>query len=180
MLKYRVITAIILIPILFLVIIVLPPVYFALLMAFFVGLSAWEWSRLLGFTSPLKRSAYVIFILLGMFLAIWLSTILILFIGLLIWLWAALAVWQYGRERTPLGFQRPEVGVIVGFFVLVACWLSLVTLRIAPSVKGYMFPSVTSFILRGSVLTMVPSFSPITTRSNAPGLLILNTCKGIL
>ncbi len=136
MLKYRIITAIILIPLLFWGIFALPPVYFALLMAFFVGLSAWEWSKLVGFTSTALRSIYVIIVFLGMFFVNWLPAVLLLSIALLIWLWAAFAVWQFNKGHAPLGFQLPEVSVVVGFFVLIACWLGLITLRTSPGMMG--------------------------------------------
>jgi len=136
MLKYRLLTAIIVIPLLFWAIIALPPLYFSLLMAFFIALSAWEWSRLVGFTSRLIRFIYVITICLGLFFATLLPMIYLLTIGLLIWLWATFAVWRYGQGRSPLGFQRPEVGVIVGFFILIACWLGVVALRASTGVMG--------------------------------------------
>jgi len=136
MLKYRLITALVLIPLLFWSIITLPFVYFSVLMAFFTALSAWEWSKLIGFKNKVVRFVYMMAVLLGVYFSSWLPSIFFLAIGFFIWIWAALAVWRYGHNRSPLGFQRPEVAVVVGFFVLVACWLSLVTLRIAPSVMG--------------------------------------------
>ena len=136
MLKYRLITAVILVPLLFWAIFGLPPVYFALLMAAFVGLSAWEWSRLVGFTSPVLRSIYVVVVFLGIFFVNWLPAMLFLSIAFLIWIWAAFAVWQFNQGRKPLGFQFPEIGVMLGFFILIACWLALITLRTAPDAMG--------------------------------------------
>jgi len=138
-LKYRIITAILLLPLLFWAIVALPADYFALLIACIVGLSAWEWSRLVGFTSPVLRSIYVIIIFLGIFLANGLPANLLLSIGLFIWVWAALAIWQFNRGRLSLGFQFPVVGAITGFFILIACWLGMITLRTIPTAMGPMW-----------------------------------------
>ena len=59
MLRDRVLTAAVLIPILIAAILLLPVMYLALLFGFFVVLGAWEWSRLSGFTSIVSRIAYV-------------------------------------------------------------------------------------------------------------------------
>ena len=55
MLKYRLITALILIPIVIAALFLLPPVGFALVTLAVCMLAAWEWGQLAGFTSRSQR-----------------------------------------------------------------------------------------------------------------------------
>ncbi|MCX2958260.1 MAG: phosphatidate cytidylyltransferase, partial [Serratia symbiotica] len=55
MLKYRLITAVILIPLVIAVLFLLPPLIFALITLVVCMLAAWEWGQLAGFTSRPQR-----------------------------------------------------------------------------------------------------------------------------
>jgi len=128
-LKYRLITAFVVIPILFLAIWYLPSSYFALFMAGFIGLSAWEWAGLIGCSETYLRALYIIVVLLGLYFSQFLPMLPILSVGVLAWLWAAVAVFQFNQGAKPCGFQFPVVQAFFGFLVLVTCWLSLIYLR---------------------------------------------------
>ena len=66
MLKHRVITALILAPILILSVYFLPNVYFNLTFALINGFAAWEWSRLSQLASMAARLGYVLLTLVMM------------------------------------------------------------------------------------------------------------------
>ena len=129
MLKYRLITAAVLIPLLVLAIWFLPPIPFALFMAVFIMLGAWEWSKLVGITSVVFRLSYVVAITLALFLANWIPVLPMLSIGFLTLLWAAIAIIRYERGQTPAGFHLPELKIIIGMFILVPCWVGLIVLQ---------------------------------------------------
>jgi len=129
-LKYRIITALIAIPLLFLAIWYLPSLYFALLVALLIAFSAWEWTSLMGLPKTYLRYVYVFIVLLGLYFVQALPIFPVLLLGLLIWIWAALAVFRFNQGHQSLGFQFPEVQAVTGFFILVTCWLALINLRL--------------------------------------------------
>lgn len=135
-LKYRLLTALIAVPLLFLAIWYLPPLYFALLMALFIGVSAWEWTHLMGFKKGYLQYVYIFIVLLGLFFAKALPILPLLIVGLIIWIWAGFAVLQFNQEKKPLGFQFPTIQAVVGFFILVTCWLALIDLRLGAGSFG--------------------------------------------
>lgn len=136
MLKYRIITALIGIPILFSVIWFLPSLYFALITALAVAFAAWEWTRLMGFTVKYLQYVYVLVTLLGLYFVKALPILPVLVVGLLMWVWAGFAVLCFNKGKKPLGFQLPEVQAIVGFFILAMCWLAFVNLRLGAGEFG--------------------------------------------
>lgn len=95
-----------------------------------VALSAWEWAQLMGFRNPFFRAIYVVLVLLGLYFVQRVPILPFLLLGFLFWLWAVVGVYLFNKAKTPCGFQRPEVQSIFGFVVLIACWLSLINLRL--------------------------------------------------
>ncbi len=71
MLKQRIITALILLPIAVGGFFLLNGGDFALFIGFVVTLGAWEWARLAGFVSRAARSAYVMVVIAAMVAAYW-------------------------------------------------------------------------------------------------------------
>lgn len=136
MLKYRLLTALIAIPLLFLAIWFLPPLYFAILMALFIAFSAWEWTNVMGFTAQYLRYVYVLLVLLGLYFVKALPILPILWLGFFIWVWAGFSVFRFNQGKTPFGFQRSEVQAVFGFFMLVSCWLALIDLRLGAGEFG--------------------------------------------
>jgi phosphatidate cytidylyltransferase len=63
MLRQRVITALVLAGILVSSLVFLPVPGLAVFFAGFVGLGAWEWSRMAGWKSPMARTLYTLFFL---------------------------------------------------------------------------------------------------------------------
>lgn len=128
MLRQRVITALVLAPFVFLVILWVPHLITAAVLALLVLAGAWEWSAFPGFTHASARFGYVAFIAacLG---AAWYAGIesagsnLMLYSALAWWvlalLWIAFAPGKVNRATA----------TVAGLFVLVPVWLALVRLH---------------------------------------------------
>ncbi len=136
MLKQRVLTALILAPLAVWAILALPSPVFALLFGVIMLLGAWEWTRLIGFTSMGGRFGYV-------------ATIALLMVGLfpmmsmpgsIVALGASAMVWWIAALvsvlRYPAGIevwrQNKVARALAGGFVLVPAWGCLVLLQHAP------------------------------------------------
>ncbi len=137
MLKQRILTALILIPLVVFAVLKLPTASFAALLALLVLLGAWEWSNFLALRSRAGRVAYVGVVaacLLGMW---WLHTstvaqglLILAFAGWVVYLlWIARP--EFGRDANP-GIQRLKM--LVGILVLVPAWLGLVLLHSRPAI----------------------------------------------
>ncbi len=132
MLKKRLITAAILIPVFVLAVLYLPNQYFALFVSITVTLGAIEWSRLSGFSSKLSMYSYAA-LLTGLcwYLLYFISLQHQLFIIQLIpvcWLLALALVTRY--EFKP--FVLPQQSfwmLVIGALVLIPAWLGLVLLH---------------------------------------------------
>ncbi len=128
MLRQRVITALVLAPFVFLVILWVPHALTAAVLALLVIAGAWEWSAFPGFTQYSARLAYVAFIAMCV-VATWYIGVdsaqldLLLYAALTWWvlalLWIALAPGKVNRLTA----------VVAGVFVLVPVWLALVRLH---------------------------------------------------
>ncbi len=125
MLKQRIITAAILIPLFIFLVLKLSPPYFALLTGVMVLIAAWEWSTLMEVKSPIKKIIYPVIIGLLLFASLTLSTTGILTITCIWWVSALILVIRY-----PNGSGVWGSGVIVrslmGLFVLVPCWRAII------------------------------------------------------
>lgn len=129
MLKYRLLTAAILIPLLVWAILAMPPLYFVTSIMVVFGLSAWEWSKLTGYTSIVFSFFFVAVILLGFVFAQWFYSPVYLLIGLLMWLWAFIAILVYNCNKKTAGFHWQWLRVIAGFVLIVPAMLACMLLR---------------------------------------------------
>ncbi|MEW8508793.1 MAG: phosphatidate cytidylyltransferase [Candidatus Thiodiazotropha sp.] len=134
MLKQRVITALILAPLVVAAVLLLPNGYIALIMGLVVAVGGFEWARLSGIGEQYLRMAYVV-LLLACLAAIfvflppsWVPGIILISVA-----WWLTAVWRlanYHPER-----QRPvrmPVRAVEGLVVLIPAWLALVSLHRVP------------------------------------------------
>jgi phosphatidate cytidylyltransferase len=138
MLKHRILTALILIPIVIWGIFYLSPTSFMWITAFVTLLAAWEWSRLSGWLDRKKRFLYVglqCFILLGLMVFPINSGLIKL--GLVFWL--CLAVYLLWARRKP---QLPSIPVWIraslGWIMLTLCWFALQALQLTPAYLLFM------------------------------------------
>ncbi|WP_227369058.1 phosphatidate cytidylyltransferase [Halomonas sp. M20] len=132
MLRQRVLTALVLIPLALLGLFGLSGVGFALFTAVVVLLAAWEWANLSGFSATLSRLAYVLAIALVMLIS-WHT-----FIAFAAWpLWLALLGWLvsfYWVATYPDSLKqwsRPWLRLLSGVWVLLPCWIGFVQLRLS-------------------------------------------------
>lgn len=128
MLKLRLLTAAILIPLFVLFLMKSTSYAFALFTALAVLLGAWEWSALMGLKTLLARISYVFitFLLLKYVSGLYVPTVLtiagiwwvVAFLLILAYPWGYF--WQHG-----LGWRA-----LMGFLVLLPCWVALNFIRI--------------------------------------------------
>jgi phosphatidate cytidylyltransferase len=132
MLKRRVLTAIVLLLLIFAMMCFLKPPIFAVLVMPFYWVSAAEWAKLMGFESLWARGAYTVLIAAALGIAALLPASLLLAASLLCWLWAAAAVCCYQQDGVRLlGFQYPWIPTCTGVLMLAACWKAIVLLQAA-------------------------------------------------
>lgn len=127
MLLTRVLTALVLMPLMLAAIFLLPAPLFALVMAFMVVLGAWEWSDLVAFKRG--RLPYVLFVALALLALYRLPQALVpmLWLSAAWWLLAFVLIRYYPRGL-PLWQSRP-VRALMGLLVLLPMWLALLQLR---------------------------------------------------
>ena len=126
MLKQRIITAVILAPIVIAGIFLLADVYFALFIGVIIVVGAWEWANLAGLEGK-ATYVYAAGISLCLVLAWHLPAIWILSCGFLWWCLALILVVRYPRStRVWSGMWRR---CVIGVMVLVPAWVSLQQLK---------------------------------------------------
>lgn len=128
MLKQRIITALILIPLFLAVLFYAPPREFLLFTGLVTLAAAWEWSRLAGIKRKAGRLLYLLLIFILGFNAIFVPIHYILIVGGIWWLLAFALILLYPRLS-----RRWSRGVIwrslMGIFVLIPCWVAINYIR---------------------------------------------------
>lgn len=132
MLKLRIITALVLIPLVISGIFYLSALYFMGITAFIMLLAAWEWSRLNGWVDLKRRFLYVgIQCAILLFLSNFTACQWILCLGLIFWLFLCIYL-LWARRRLVLPSIPIYVRASLGWLVLSLCWVSLQALRSTP------------------------------------------------
>lgn len=146
MLKQRLLTIAVLLPLFVWGILALPTEYFALLTAFIVLIGAWEWGRMIGLRTDVQRMVWMGGVLGVMLLSAWLITLpgmrhVILTAAVLWWFFALLWVRRYGLPLPDTGaVQFPPVALLgmLGIVILVPAWLALLILH-GSALRGEVF-----------------------------------------
>ena len=127
MLKQRIITALILLPLILGAIFYLDTPWFALAIAVPVALGAWEWANIMGIESTPARLPFVALVLASMGLVYIIHLDLVLYLSCL---WWAAAVWLVKAypDKTAT-WESPPVQGLIGWLVLVPAWWSLVLVQ---------------------------------------------------
>lgn len=137
MLKYRIITALILIPLVLLGIFYLSTTAFAIISAIIFLLAGWECAGLVGFTDKRKRFLFLT-ILLGFFiLSYWIPTTFILTIATLTWIWMLYFVLRY-EQFQKIWTRFPSSRAPLGIWILGASWYGLNIIHNLPSGPYYL------------------------------------------
>lgn len=129
MLKQRIITAAVLLPIALIGFFLLEGLAFALFIAVVVVLGAWEWARMAGFSGQAARVGFavVVAVLLVLLyqlpvLAAWLLPLSVLW-----WLFATALVLGYPGSQRHWGGRSGSL--VIGLFILLPAWQGLVVLK---------------------------------------------------
>ncbi|USR41241.1 phosphatidate cytidylyltransferase [Ectopseudomonas hydrolytica] len=136
MLKQRIITALVLLPIALGGFFLLDGGAFALFIGAVVTLGAWEWARLAGFDAQPQRIAYaagVAVLLYGLYLLPALAPLLLL-IAVLWWAAATLLVLSYPDSSRYWGGLPGKL--LIGLLILLPAWQGLVLLKQWPQANG--------------------------------------------
>ena len=127
MLKQRLLTALILIPLVLAAILLLPSLPFQLLIGAVVLAAGWEWSRLIQLQGNAARAAFVLLLALLMLAVGWAGGVVItsplLQLTALFWLLMLLWVFVY-PAGFPAGQRIVGRGVVVGVLVLLPLWIA--------------------------------------------------------
>ncbi|HEB96710.1 MAG TPA: phosphatidate cytidylyltransferase [Sedimenticola thiotaurini] len=193
MLLQRILTALVLIPLVVLGILRLPTPYVALILAVVILVGAWEWSRLAGWTSLAARSAYLLLValLLGSGWALLRTGPAPLWPTVGAALWWLLVLLILARYRPGAGAGSPPLKGVAGVLVLVPAWFSLVAVHGA----GGNGPRLMLFLMvliwvadtcayfsgrRFGRIRLAPSISPGKTREGVYGALAGAALCGLL
>jgi phosphatidate cytidylyltransferase len=131
--KQRLITALILAPLMVGGIFFLPIEQFAYFIGFIVTVAAWEWANLSGYSSPVVRIGYAGFVAVSTFATSYFIAkypelaSLILAVGVFWWFVACLLVMQYPNKVAL--WQAKPVRAVLGLFVLIPMWVGFMTLK---------------------------------------------------
>lgn len=142
MLKQRILTAAVLIPVALAAIFLLPLPLFGLAVTAVLALAAWEWSPLMGVCNVAGRLAYTALNTVILAVLYWLTPIngiwsadgmvewlyYIVLVGGIWWLLAIALVFNFPRSKALWQRSRLFVGAF-GILILVPAWVALMTLR---------------------------------------------------
>nr|VFJ72692.1 MAG: phosphatidate cytidylyltransferase [Candidatus Kentron sp. FW] len=134
-LKQRVITALLLIPLVVSGTLILPTSYFSSGLAIVILVGAWEWAGLVGWTSKIGRATYSLMIATSLYVFFRLDVLiphgwLLLLIFALVWWCVALGWIVQFEQGIPISLlERPMVRIIVGWSILVPTWGALAVIH---------------------------------------------------
>lgn len=134
MLETRVITALVIIPLLVSAVLLLSVKSLAFIFGVVIIIGAWEWSRLSGFTSMISRLAYIaltIFIMLQSYNWIEQPKLLsyMLYAVFVWWLFAFLWLTITSPDKLLANVLNVYIRGLIGLILLVPAWLSLLALH---------------------------------------------------
>lgn len=136
MLKQRIITALLLLPIALGGFFLLEGAQFALFIGAVVTLAAWEWAQLAGFAGQLQRCLYagLVVLLIGL---LYLNPVLawpLLVLAIIWWVAATLLVLSYPQSSH--FWAGRQVRLLIGLVVLLPAWQGLVIIKQLPQANA--------------------------------------------
>lgn len=134
MLKQRVLTALVLAPVVLWALFFLSIDHFLIALNVVLLIGAWEWSALAGLKRLGVRLAYVgshVAAIAGLHVFVGYQPSLELFVlPLLLW---CFALWWVARYPSAGSWQQRNVRMLVGYLVLLPCWLAFVVVKTHPA-----------------------------------------------
>ena len=127
MLKQRLITGLILAPIVLCGVFLLEPIYFSLFFGFVIALAGWEWANLASFSLQTQRVVYALFLCVLLYLTSACSIEWVLLASMMWWIIATLFVLTF--PNTSSYWSSKWVRCFIGVVVLVPLWKALVFIR---------------------------------------------------
>ncbi|SDH57821.1 phosphatidate cytidylyltransferase, partial [Pseudomonas panipatensis] len=129
MLKQRIITALVLLPIALGGFFFLDGAAFALFIGLVVAVGAWEWARLAGYNEQPARVCYAAAVAAAMVLLSWLPQLAgaVLLLAVLWWLLATVMVLTYPDSVSSWGGRWRRL--LIGLLILLPAWQGLVVLK---------------------------------------------------
>ena len=136
MLKYRILSALVLVPLVVLAVLKLDVGNFALLAALAVMLGSWEWSALIPLRQPLVRAGYLLLVL-GLLALTWRFARLDALVNIALWmamLWWLFALFWISRPQLGSGesVAHTVMKAALGIGLFISTWLALVVLHSRP------------------------------------------------
>ncbi len=134
MLKLRIITAFVLVALFLSSLFLLPWGGFVVFAAVVTLVGAWEWANLAGFTLPPERLIFSVLTALAMLLVAWYTGVfdgvIVLsemrhFLLIAVAWWAVALLWVQGYPTSAVLWEFRWVKALMGWVVLIPCWLSL-------------------------------------------------------
>jgi len=128
----RILTALVLAPLVVAAILLLDSLYFGLALLPVIGLAAWEWANLAGLQTRVAWSTYALLVAAltagaAWAIAVGIDLFPLLLVALVFWPWAAWVVWRFPTPAPGIGRAVPMA--ILGLPALILPWVALVLLH---------------------------------------------------
>jgi len=129
MLKHRLITALILIPLVLWALFAMNSVEFAIGTAVIALLATWEWAELMGLQNLIAKLGYVILVGVAMLACYWIAWTKYVFLGATLWWIVAIVLVLIYPQTSHVWAGNRLISGAIGLLVLVPTWLALNVLR---------------------------------------------------
>lgn len=131
MLKARILTALVLVPLMVWATFALSTPWLGALMGVFILLAAWEWTALCGMQAPATRIGYMVALAATGVGLYFVDAGLVMLVSVLWWVWALAEILWFKDPRRG-GLMTPWGRWVGGFFVLIPAWLAPLWLHQQP------------------------------------------------
>lgn len=131
MLKYRILTAIILIPLVFWLVLGVPQEVFGFVMTGVALIAAWEWAAFLGWTTWPQRLGYAGIVLAALGLSLTIPNWVVIVIGVTWWMLILFLILWIELKKSIPNFSKISIA-LMGIVSIVPFWLCIVLLHLEP------------------------------------------------
>jgi phosphatidate cytidylyltransferase len=126
--KQRILTALLLTPLVIAAIFLLPPYGFALFVSLILWVAGWEWCRLSGIKKASEQCVYLLLLTLIFWMVFLTPSMFIFLFALFWWLFVVVLLHQYPKLRPHWLFNR-KGKALIGLFVLIPTAFALLQIR---------------------------------------------------